>query len=45
MGYSVVRVEDVERAGPTRVPVAGAEGMTIIAIGACPVSYEPRGPF
>jgi mannose-6-phosphate isomerase-like protein (cupin superfamily) len=29
----------------TRVPVAGAEGMTIIAIGVRPGSYEPRGPF
>jgi len=29
----------------TRVPVAGPEGMTMIAIGARPGSYEPRGPF
>ena len=29
----------------TRVPVAGAEGMTMIAIGARRGSYEPRGPF
>jgi mannose-6-phosphate isomerase-like protein (cupin superfamily) len=28
-----------------RVPVAGPEGMTIIAIGARRGSYEPRGPF
>jgi mannose-6-phosphate isomerase-like protein (cupin superfamily) len=29
----------------TRVPVAGAEGMTMIAVGARRGSYEPRGPF
>jgi mannose-6-phosphate isomerase-like protein (cupin superfamily) len=29
----------------TRVPVAGSEGMTMIAIGARRGSYEPRGPF
>jgi hypothetical protein len=29
----------------TRVPVAGPEGMTMIAIGARHGSYEPRGPF
>jgi hypothetical protein len=29
----------------TRVPVAGRDGMTIIAVGARPGSYEPRGPF
>ena len=28
-----------------RVPVAGPEGMTIVAIGARRGSYEPRGPF
>jgi hypothetical protein len=28
-----------------RVPVAGPEGMTIIAVGAPRGSYEPRGPF
>jgi len=27
------------------VPVAGPEGMTVIAVGARPGSYEPRGPF
>jgi uncharacterized cupin superfamily protein len=31
--------------GTTRVPVAGAEGMTMIGIGARRGSYEPRGPF
>ena len=31
--------------GTTRVPVAGPEGMTMIAIGARRGSYEPRGPF
>jgi mannose-6-phosphate isomerase-like protein (cupin superfamily) len=29
----------------TRVPIAGPEGMTMIAVGARPGSYEPRGPF
>jgi len=29
----------------TRVPVAGPEGMTMIAVGSRPGSYEPRGPF
>ena len=29
----------------TRVPVSGPEGLTMIAIGARPGSYEPRGPF
>jgi mannose-6-phosphate isomerase-like protein (cupin superfamily) len=29
----------------TRVPVAGPEGMTMIAVGARRGSYEPRGPF
>jgi hypothetical protein len=29
----------------TRQPVAGAEGLTMIAIGARPGSYEPRGRF
>jgi mannose-6-phosphate isomerase-like protein (cupin superfamily) len=28
-----------------RVPVAGPDGLTLIAIGARPGSYEPRGPF
>jgi len=28
-----------------RVPVAGPEGLTIIAVGARRGSYEPRGPF
>jgi quercetin dioxygenase-like cupin family protein len=29
----------------TRVPVAGPEGMTMIAVGARRGSYEPKGPF
>jgi quercetin dioxygenase-like cupin family protein len=32
-------------AGTTRQPVAGPEGMTMIAIGARRGSYDPRGPF
>jgi mannose-6-phosphate isomerase-like protein (cupin superfamily) len=28
-----------------RVPIAGPDGLTLIAIGARPGSYEPRGPF
>jgi len=31
--------------GTTRVPVAGAHGMTFIAVGARRGSYEPHGPF
>ena len=48
MGYSTVNVDepfvhfDPET---TRVPVAGPEGMTLIAVGARRGSYEPRGPF
>ena len=29
----------------TRVPVAGPEGITMIAVGARRGSYDPRGPF
>jgi mannose-6-phosphate isomerase-like protein (cupin superfamily) len=29
----------------TRVPVAGPEGLTMIAVGARRGSYDPRGPF
>lgn len=29
----------------TRVPVAGPDGMTFVAVGARRGSYEPRGPF
>jgi uncharacterized cupin superfamily protein len=29
----------------TRMPVAGSEGLTMIAVGARRGSYEPRGPF
>jgi hypothetical protein len=29
----------------TRCPVAGPDGMTFIAVGTRPGSYEPRGPF
>jgi quercetin dioxygenase-like cupin family protein len=28
-----------------RCPVAGPEGMTFVAIGACRGAYEPHGPF
>jgi quercetin dioxygenase-like cupin family protein len=28
-----------------RLPIAGPDGMTLIAVGARPGSYEPRGPF
>ena len=31
--------------GTTRVPVAGPDGVTMIAVGARRGSYEPRGPF
>jgi quercetin dioxygenase-like cupin family protein len=31
--------------GTTRMPVAGPDGMTMIAVGARRGSYEPRGPF
>jgi uncharacterized cupin superfamily protein len=31
--------------GTTRQPVASADGMTMIAVGARRGSYEPRGPF
>ncbi|HEV8603477.1 MAG TPA: cupin domain-containing protein [Gaiellaceae bacterium] len=29
----------------TRMPIAGPEGLTMIAVGARRGSYEPRGPF
>lgn len=29
----------------TRVPIAGPDGITLLAVGARPGSYEPRGPF
>ena len=29
----------------TRCPVAGPDGMTLIAVGSPPGAYEPRGPF
>ena len=29
----------------TRMPIAGPEGLTFIAVGARRGSYEPRGPF
>jgi quercetin dioxygenase-like cupin family protein len=31
--------------GTTRCPVAGPDGLTLIAVGARRGSYEPRGPF
>jgi uncharacterized cupin superfamily protein len=42
-----VRAGSILRFDPetTRVPVAGAEGMTMIGIGARRGSYVPRGPF
>jgi len=42
-----VRVGTFIRFDPetTRIPVAGPEGLTIIAVGARRGSYEPRGPF
>jgi quercetin dioxygenase-like cupin family protein len=42
-----VRVGTFMRFDPetTRVPVAGPEGLTLIAVGARRGSYEPRGPF
>jgi mannose-6-phosphate isomerase-like protein (cupin superfamily) len=42
-----VRVGSFLRFDPetTRVPVAGPQGMTMIAVGARRGSYEPRGPF
>jgi hypothetical protein len=29
----------------TRCPVAGPDGLTLLAVGAPPGNYEPRGPF
>jgi mannose-6-phosphate isomerase-like protein (cupin superfamily) len=29
----------------TRVPIAGPVGLTLVAVGAQPGCYEPRGPF
>jgi quercetin dioxygenase-like cupin family protein len=31
--------------GTVRVPIAGPDGMTMVAVGARRGSYEPRGPF
>jgi quercetin dioxygenase-like cupin family protein len=31
--------------GTTRMPIAGPDGMTMIAVGARRGSYEPRGPL
>jgi hypothetical protein len=39
MGYSVVNVDDIEGSG------AGPDGLAMVAVGARPGSYEPRGPF
>jgi len=55
-GSGVYRVEGEEvpvRAGTvmrfdpetTRVPIAGPDGMTMVAVGARRDSYEPRGSF
>ena len=42
-----VRAGSILRFDPetTRVPIAGPDGMTMIAIGARRGGYEPRGPF
>jgi quercetin dioxygenase-like cupin family protein len=42
-----VREGDFLRFDPetTRCPVAGPDGMTLIAVGAQRGAYEPRGPF
>jgi mannose-6-phosphate isomerase-like protein (cupin superfamily) len=42
-----VRTGDFLRFDPetTRCPVAGPDGLTLIAIGAPRGAYEPRGPF
>lgn len=42
-----VREGDVLRVDhtTTRCPVAGPSGMTLLAIGAPPGAYQPRGPF
>jgi mannose-6-phosphate isomerase-like protein (cupin superfamily) len=42
-----VRTGDFLRFDPetTRCPVAGSEGLTLVAIGAPRGAYEPRGPF
>lgn len=55
-GSGTYRIDDEEipvRAGTflrfdpetVRVPIAGPDGMTMIAVGAPPGAYEPRGPF
>jgi uncharacterized cupin superfamily protein len=43
----VVREGDVLRSDPDthRMPTAGPEGLTMIAVGARRGSYEPRGPY
>ena len=42
-----VREGDFLRFDPAtrRCPVAGPDGLTLLAVGAPPGSYEPRGPF
>lgn len=42
-----VRTGDFLRFDPetTRCPVAGPDGLTVVAIGAPRGAYEPRGPF
>jgi mannose-6-phosphate isomerase-like protein (cupin superfamily) len=55
-GSGVYRIDDEEvpvsagtflrfDPGTTRQPVAGPDGLTMIAVGARRGSYEPRGPF
>jgi len=50
VSYSIVQVDEIEGGGPGGgfrfvVPVAGPEGMALLAVGAPRGSYEPRGPF
>jgi mannose-6-phosphate isomerase-like protein (cupin superfamily) len=42
-----VRVGSFLRVDPetARCPVAGEDGLSFIAVGACRGAYEPRGPF
>ena len=42
LGVQAFGINDPET---RRVPIAGPEGMTVLAVGARRGSYEPRGPF
>jgi quercetin dioxygenase-like cupin family protein len=55
-GFGVYRIDGEEHPavegdffrfdpGTVRCPVAGPEGMTVLAVGSAPGSYEPHGPF